>query len=43
MFKKAINITSVLLAVAAIFFVIYGVRTHCPDVSVYVYCEQSLR
>jgi hypothetical protein len=43
MFKKALNITSVLLALAAIVFVIYGVRTNCPDVSIYIYCEQALR
>lgn len=43
LFKKAINIASVILALAAVTMVIYGVTTSCPDVTVYVYCPKDMR
>ncbi len=43
MFKKAINIASVVLALAAVTLVIYGVHTSCSNVAIYVYCDNSER
>lgn len=43
MLKKTISFCSVLVALAAILLVGYGIRTACPDVASYVFCEQGER
>lgn len=43
MLKKTVNIGSVILAISAVTLVMYGLKTSCADVSVYVYCAEALR
>lgn len=41
MLKKTIVIVDVIILVAAITFLTYGIRTACPDVAIYQYCGMN--